>query len=648
MLGYLEYFFVKILGSIVRTLPQRLVVYIGGVIGSFFYFVDRRHIKISLNNLKNAFGITKTSSELKAIARQSFMNLSQSFFEVLLFPKFNRRFLDKFITIEGRENLDKVRSQGKGGILLTAHFGNWELSAVWAGLNGYPISVLAREQKKSQLNFLLNKYRSNTGIKVYTKGLAVRDLIRALNKNEFVGIVGDQDAGRRGVFINFFKRPASTNPGPVLLALRTGAPILPCFIVRSGFRHRIYVNPPLYVDVNEDEKNTQEIIKDKLQELNRILESYIWLYPGQWLWVHKRWKTQPVDKVNSTPKIKIMILSDEKPGHLRQCWGIVQGFATAEILKVKIKFRSRLWKIFLPLLAPSLKNKTLIRILLKKSLSQESFRELISFLPNVIISAGSSLATFNLLYGRLTRAKKVVCMKPGIISVKIFDLVIAPQHDHLPVVKNVLNILTTLHPLRIEDFNFLAEELKEKFAVKGEKFLGMLLGGESAHFSMSSEILKRTVKGIKMICEAHKFSLLLTTSRRTPLYIEEELKNEMKNFSNLKLFISPREQSYNPVGGILGLSEVTVVTEDSISMIAEAASSGKKIIVLQIDRKTRRKEPKHLETIRKLEQRGYVRLAKADNLSEVVNQFLTDKATPKVLNDTAKAIERVKELMVNG
>ncbi len=649
MLGYLEYFLVKFLNLIIRAFPQKAVVYVAGLIGSLFYFIDCRHRNISLRNLENAFGKTKSLSEIKKISRHSFMNLSQNFFEVLLFPKFNRQSLDKFVSIEGRENLDMVRSRGKGAILLTAHFGNWELSAVWASLNGYPISVIARDQKKTRLNALLNQYRTGTGIKVYSKGLAVRDLMRALNKNEFVGILGDQDAGKRGVFVDFFNRPASTNPGPVLLAIRKGVPVLPCFIVRSGFRHKIYVNPPLYKEIKVSDKNNAEMVKSVLQEFSRILESYIRLYPGQWLWVHKRWKTQPVRNINfDNQKFNIMVLSDEKPGHLRQCQGVLRGFPAAKVLKVEIKFKNRFWKILLSLVAPVVNNKFVINAFLRQSLRRESFNELNSFLPGLIISAGSSLAPCNLLYGRITRARKIVCMKPGIINVKFFDLVIAPQHDHLPVVKNVLNILTAPHPFRNEDFDRLAKELKEKFSIKGNKFFGILLGGESTYFFISDNSLKKIVEKIKLIGETHKFPLLLTTSRRTPLHVEKELKKTLNNFSDLALFISPREESYNPVGGILGLSELIIVTEDSISMIAEAASSGKKIVVLGIDRKVRRKPPKHLETLNKLTRQGYIRMATPDNLNKVVDQFLEDATPVKILNDTEKAIERVKALLVNG
>ncbi|MEA3369195.1 MAG: ELM1/GtrOC1 family putative glycosyltransferase [Candidatus Ratteibacteria bacterium] len=648
MLGYLEYLTVKFLGCLLRNLPQKAVIYLGGIIGSVIYYLDRKHRNISLRNLKAAFGSAKNMLELKKIARCSYMNLCQTFFEVLLFPRLNVELIDRFITVEGRKHLDDACAQGRGGILLTAHFGNWELSAVWAGLKGYPLRVLAREQRQSRLNALLNQYRAGSGIKVYAKGMAIRDLMGAIRRNEFVGVLGDQDAGRRGIFINFFRRPASTHPGPILLALRTGAPVIPCFIVRSGFKHKIYISPPLRLESRQaGGSSAQEIVKGGLQEFSRILESYIWLHPEQWLWLHRRWKTQPVKERDfAARKIRIMILSDGKAGHLSQSRGIVRGFPAAEVLEVKIDFRNKFWKIFMPLLAPALKRLNLIKYLLKKALRRDSFGKLNSFFPQVIISAGSSLAVCNLLFGKQTGAKTIVCMRPGILDVKLFDLVIAPQHDHLPIVKNVLNTLASPQPLRGEDFKRLSQILESKFSLKGDKFLGLLLGGENPHFFISENTLRKMIEEIKKICQAHGFMLLLTTSRRTPIHIEQQLKSNLKDFSNLQLFISPREESFNPTGGILGLSEVVIVTEDSISMIAEAAGSGKKVVVLQIDRKSRKKTPRHLETIQKLAQKGYLRLAEADNLGQVVSQIITERFTPKALNDTEKAIERVKDLLV--
>ena len=648
MLGYLEYLAVKFLAAIVRTVPRKIIILTGGGIGSLIYWLDGKHRRICLNNLRTAFREEKTEAELRKIARFSFMNLCQSFFEVLRFPMLKEETLDQFITIEGKEHLDIVRSQGKGGILLTAHYGNWELSAAWASLKGYPLSALAREQKQNRLNFLLNEYRRSCGIKVYTKGMAVRDLISAFKRNEFVGILGDQDAGRRGVFIEFFHHPASTHPGPVLLALRMGVPILPCFIVRSGDKHKIYVNPPLHIERRREENSKEEVVKNALQEFSQILESYIRRYPGQWLWVHRRWKTQEINEETFMAKsINIMILNDGKAGHLRQSQGIAQGFPSAKISEVKIDYKNNFWKVFLSIVSPLVKNSVLIKALLKKSLKEESFERLNAFTPNLIISAGSSLAACNLLYGRLKQAKKVISMRPGINSVKYFDLVIAPQHDHLPIIKNVLNTFVSPHPLREKDFKSSAKTLKEKFSIKGDRFLGLLVGGESSYFQIKQDTLKELSDNIKEISRTLGFKILVTTSRRTPLRIEKQLKKELEDFAGLELFISPREESYNPVGGIVGLSEVVVVTEDSLSMIAEAAASGRKVVVVQVDRKVRRKAPRHLQTLENLRQKGYLRLARVNNLNRTLKRIIKENFTPKVLNDTEKAIERVKELLVS-
>jgi KDO2-lipid IV(A) lauroyltransferase len=129
------------------------------------------------------------------------------------------------------------------------------------------------------------------GSRVIPKKRAVREIIKGLNKNEIVGILADQDGGRNGVFVNFFGRKASTPEGAIAFALKTGCAVLPTFIIREdGARHTFKIEPPIHITRSG---NYEMDIKTNLQTWTDILESYIRRYPEQWLWIHKRWKTQP-------------------------------------------------------------------------------------------------------------------------------------------------------------------------------------------------------------------------------------------------------------------------------------------------------------------------------------------------------------------
>jgi len=237
------------------------------------------------------------------------------------------------------ENIERFLKQGKGGIVLSAHFGNWELSSVTSALTDLPLLVLAREQKMSRLNDALNAYRESKGCKVVKKGMATREIYEHLAKNGIVGILSDQDAGKKGEFVNFLGRPTSTARGAFALSQKTGAVIIPSFMARvSGPYHRLILESP--IEVADDESGESEA----MQRFASTLERYVRKYPEQWLWLHKRWK--------STPSRKVVILSDGKSGHLNQSKAIFESIgecrreagysdSDTELKIIEIKYRTK-------------------------------------------------------------------------------------------------------------------------------------------------------------------------------------------------------------------------------------------------------------------------------------------------------------------
>ncbi|MCM8782663.1 MAG: lysophospholipid acyltransferase family protein, partial [Candidatus Omnitrophica bacterium] len=308
MKDYLGYIAAKFLSFIFCLLPLRFSLFLGRGIGVLAFFINKKRRVVAYTNLKAAFCKEKGPAELRGLVKKVYQNLGQVLIEVLRFPVINSRYIQKFISIKGLKRLKEIMAQNKGIIILTGHFGNWELSSLIGGFLGFPISVLAREQKHTQLNELLNSYRQMAGCKVIKKGLSTRQLIKALQSGEIVGILADQDAGKLGIFVNFFGRPTSTHSGAFIFARKTGALILPTFIVREkGPYHRIDLLEPIKLKNNQD---SDVDIYSAIQEFSNVLESYVRRYPSQWLWVHKRWK--------STPQRPILILNDGKPGHLNQ------------------------------------------------------------------------------------------------------------------------------------------------------------------------------------------------------------------------------------------------------------------------------------------------------------------------------------------
>jgi KDO2-lipid IV(A) lauroyltransferase len=287
----LEYMFVKGLSVAVNILPLRFCHYLVVCLGNLGYLFDRRHRLVALGNLRASFGSEKPTREIKRIARGAFQNLVRIAVVFLRFPKLNKDNIDRMVSIEGQGELDRALGKGKGVIFLTGHLGNWELIALTLALNGYRLNFLFQKIKNRRINGLVMRYRASIGTKAIPKGVAVRDILRALRRNEVVGILADQDAGTRGIFLDFFGRLASSPQGPIVFALATGAAILPSFMVLQGNgRYELTIGNPLKLKVTGDKRKD---IVTNLTKFNKILESQVRCYPDQYLWLHRRWKTQP-------------------------------------------------------------------------------------------------------------------------------------------------------------------------------------------------------------------------------------------------------------------------------------------------------------------------------------------------------------------
>jgi Kdo2-lipid IVA lauroyltransferase/acyltransferase len=184
-------------------------------------------------------------------------------------------------------------SRGRGVIFMTAHFGAWELSSFAHAVYGFPLKFIVRPIDNSRVEALISTYRTSSGNVAIDRRNAARDVLKALRQNEAVGILFDQNTTRsEGVFAGFFGIPAATTPAIALFALRTGAAVVPGFLIwdKALQKHRLRLDPPV------DLINTGDLDRDVLENttlFNKILEGYIRKYPDQWLWIHRRWKTRP-------------------------------------------------------------------------------------------------------------------------------------------------------------------------------------------------------------------------------------------------------------------------------------------------------------------------------------------------------------------
>lgn len=275
-----------------RSLPLTVSNRVGAFLGKLFYLLDVRHRKIALSNLRSAFGKEKNEKELKKIALGSFENLGRSVSEFVRIPTLDPSKIQASIQIEGLEHYWAARKQGKGVIFLTAHFGNWEWMAVAFSTYGYPLHVVARPLDNPYLNKMIQKWRERYGTIVLNKKAAAAEIVHLLRKGATVGFLLDQNTARsEAVFVDYFGRPAATHKGLAILALRTGAPVLPAFTIRTETGHRIIVEKELNV-VRTGALQNDILLTTAL--FTKKIESYVRQYPDHWLWVHRRWKTEPL------------------------------------------------------------------------------------------------------------------------------------------------------------------------------------------------------------------------------------------------------------------------------------------------------------------------------------------------------------------
>lgn len=276
---------------IVLLIPRKLALNLGILLADLLFLLSRREKTRALENLSTAFGKEKSVGDILRICHCCFENLGKGLMEVLQFPRLTSENLDRLVAFEGKQNIDDALEMGRGVIILTAHFGNWELLGASLALSGYGINFIVRPARSPRLDVLVNRNRESMGIGCIPRGRSVRGALRCLRRNELLGILADIDTRVDGVFVDFFDRPAFTPRGPVSIALRTGAALLPAFIIRQkDDTHRVVVEKALELEITGA---LEEDIRANTARFTKIIESYIRKYPEQWIWIHQRWKTQP-------------------------------------------------------------------------------------------------------------------------------------------------------------------------------------------------------------------------------------------------------------------------------------------------------------------------------------------------------------------
>ncbi|MEW5701751.1 MAG: lysophospholipid acyltransferase family protein [Candidatus Zixiibacteriota bacterium] len=283
----LEWTALWLLKLVAHALPERLSWWVGGMAGRIVGRLWRRRRRIAHGNLSRAFP-EWNSDRVEHVVKATFNNLGRTTFEILRLGRQTQETILSRIDPEGVQHFERVIAQGRGALLLTGHFGNWELLGAWVCAQGFPLDVVVKPARNPWADRFYNDLRLRAGMGVIHTQVATLGIARALQARRFVAILADQYAGAEGIEVEFFGRMVSTPRGPAALALRFRCPVLTGCLVREAHgRFTLVIDGPIELPQTGDAE--QDLVA-VTQEYTRRLEQHVRRHPEQWLWTHRRWR----------------------------------------------------------------------------------------------------------------------------------------------------------------------------------------------------------------------------------------------------------------------------------------------------------------------------------------------------------------------
>jgi Kdo2-lipid IVA lauroyltransferase/acyltransferase len=283
--------------SIFRCLPLKARKLLFDILFLSLYHLITKNRLITLHNLRSSFP-EKEMKELVRIAKgvyRHFATVAAEFFEL---PSITKETIGKWVEVEGMEHAQAALAQRKGVLSLVAHFGNWELMTLAIPMYFKPMDIVYRPLDNPIIDNMIEYVRTMHGNILIPKGGSGKKIMGLLQENHIIGILSDQNvAPYEGVFVDYFGRPACTGVGLAVMAMRSGAPVIPAFMARqkSG-KYKLILKPAVEITMTD---NYQADLLVNTQRFTRIVEEIVREYPDQWFWLHQRWKTKQC-QVNST------------------------------------------------------------------------------------------------------------------------------------------------------------------------------------------------------------------------------------------------------------------------------------------------------------------------------------------------------------
>lgn len=288
---YAVYLTVRILVCIIQIFSFNLACKFAAGLAWLAYHVNRRHRLVAMDNLEQAFPGKYTALERDAMVRSVYRHFCTLLIEIIHLPRrFHVTNWKDYLALENGPAIVECLLSDRPLLIVTGHFGNWEMAGYSLSMLGFSSYAIARPLDNPYLDDYLRGFRERTGQRILAKHGDFDKMQAILAGGGVLATLGDQDAGQRGLFVDFFGRPASTHKAVALLALEHGVPMLVAGAARVGNRFKIIIADAIFPEEYEGRPNA---VREMTQRFTADLENLIRNYPEQYFWLHRRWKHEP-------------------------------------------------------------------------------------------------------------------------------------------------------------------------------------------------------------------------------------------------------------------------------------------------------------------------------------------------------------------
>jgi KDO2-lipid IV(A) lauroyltransferase len=283
---------IKVLLVVIRLLPRKASMWLLGSLGGLAFRLLKEERTKTIRNLTIAYSREKSEGEIAAMAKEVWVNLGKSGAEFAI--KMGQEKPEDFfkdLEVRGDEYLQEAIKKDRGILGLISHMGCWEATALGLPMLGIPAYAIGKKLGNEKLNTLLFKSRGKKGVSTLARGSSYKTILRVLSENNLIGILIDQDTEVRGMFVDFYGKPAFTPIGAAMLAMDSGAPVLPMFYLKKPDDTYVFIiekEIPLIMTGNR-----RQDMEENTRRFHEVIEKYIKKHPTQWVWMHNRWKTTP-------------------------------------------------------------------------------------------------------------------------------------------------------------------------------------------------------------------------------------------------------------------------------------------------------------------------------------------------------------------